>query len=704
MSKYSANKYGKLSRWKRRLERNRYLAEIEWQSREGSFGAVVFQLRSRARVFETRALGVLAALLVVVITGLAFYLYRPVLQNENEIERQIHEQTVRLKQRDILDLNERRNSLRDDIARRVAGAFQVLEIDGLADRSPTDVQFGPDGEAVIVGEGVILTRANGERWIERGPEGLSNWLTQIQFGPQGEAVTIGWSGVILTRLAGETEWVRPALNNVSADLNEIRFGLDGNAVIVGEDGTILTRAPGENEWTQHKLDGVSADLQHVRFGPNGEVVISGSSQTLLAGGPNLNEWTKQTITDATDDVSKIQFGPDGEALVLLESDQLYSRAPNEQEWKIVEPDQGSYHVFSDLRIGPNGEGLLVGSSGTIFSRESSKSRWKLVRLKGLSSWLRKVRFGPDGEAVIIGDGGIILTRAPGKTEWKRHQIDGVLFEARDIGFSRSGEALAIWNRGVILVRAPGQIEWARRGWDNANVNPVLIRYGPKGDVLLVADGPVDQIIERTDHFASNIRATQTDAELSNAYAELPVVERRPLEVQLLSVIRAERDRANRDQSRALERISAADLGTLSRRQRLDEFKEHMTGCATNSGSAEQIKACADAYERVIVLSGQKGWWQLLAEVAPPAVLLLFLLATLGGLYRYNLRMAGFYHGRADALELRTAGFNEGELEKIVNSLAADQVDFRPTKTPIDNITQIANSLISKMDLKKGAQV
>ncbi|MEL6235656.1 MAG: hypothetical protein AAFR46_14725, partial [Pseudomonadota bacterium] len=128
---------------------------------------------------------------------------------------------------------------------------------------------------------------------------------------------------------------------------------------------------------------------------------------------------------------------------------------------------------------------------------------------------------------------------------------------------------------------------------------------------------------------------------------------------------------------------------------------------------------ADAKAKIVEL--EQGWWQVftagpaaedgtppqpdilaqLAENAPPAILLLFLLSTLSALYRYNLRMAGFYHGRADALELVTAEaqVDPERLEAYARALGADGVDFRGTKTPSDQAGEMASAIIQRFGPK-----
>ena len=104
---------------------------------------------------------------------------------------------------------------------------------------------------------------------------------------------------------------------------------------------------------------------------------------------------------------------------------------------------------------------------------------------------------------------------------------------------------------------------------------------------------------------------------------------------------------------------------------------------------------------------QQSWWNTLANQLPPGVLLLFLLATLGGLYRYNLRLAAFHHSRADALELLALGRDDGAvrdlvswhdsdiLGKIANALAADKVPFSNARTPVDQAVDLVKAVTQK---------
>lgn len=100
---------------------------------------------------------------------------------------------------------------------------------------------------------------------------------------------------------------------------------------------------------------------------------------------------------------------------------------------------------------------------------------------------------------------------------------------------------------------------------------------------------------------------------------------------------------------------------------------------------------------------RETWWTTLATSVPPGILLLFLLATLGGLYRYNLRLAGFHNGRADVLELmlmRPEMFTPRDkepmpLSQIADALAADKVEFGKGNTPTDQAVEMARALMAR---------
>ncbi|SLN46471.1 hypothetical protein ROA7450_02284 [Roseovarius albus] len=133
--------------------------------------------------------------------------------------------------------------------------------------------------------------------------------------------------------------------------------------------------------------------------------------------------------------------------------------------------------------------------------------------------------------------------------------------------------------------------------------------------------------------------------------------------------------------------------TQDRRDRFDElpwavlakadyamsFDQFLEKCrAPNADSETLTKTCLETWQSNQEAT-ESDWWETLSTQVPPGILLLFLLGTLAALYRYNMRLAGFHHSRADILELHSAGFvkphNMDDLSKLAAALAADNVSF-----------------------------
>jgi hypothetical protein len=73
-------------------------------------------------------------------------------------------------------------------------------------------------------------------------------------------------------------------------------------------------------------------------------------------------------------------------------------------------------------------------------------------------------------------------------------------------------------------------------------------------------------------------------------------------------------------------------------------------------------------------------------------MLLFLVQLLISMYRYDIKLAGYYEARADALQLLRAP-NEARLEAFVRAFSPDAVDFgRIPKTPIEHALLLAKEI------------
>lgn len=135
-------------------------------------------------------------------------------------------------------------------------------------------------------------------------------------------------------------------------------------------------------------------------------------------------------------------------------------------------------------------------------------------------------------------------------------------------------------------------------------------------------------------------------------------------------------------------------------QRRRDFEAFVQTCA--DVSAESVD-CAQTYIN-LRQSEEKSVWEFAAEKAPQAVLLLFLLATLNGLYRYNLRIAGFHHSRADALEMLSllhedpSKIGKDDLvafTALADQMAADKVEFGKASSPTDQAVELARVITQR---------
>lgn len=167
--------------------------------------------------------------------------------------------------------------------------------------------------------------------------------------------------------------------------------------------------------------------------------------------------------------------------------------------------------------------------------------------------------------------------------------------------------------------------------------------------------------------------------------------------QPLDRIAAERVPVEAGLARATERLAAWRSGEAAPEVRRAAFSAFMEACragAAEPDDAALTTACLNAYS-ASETEARQDWWQTLAEQVPPGILLLFLLATLAGLYRYNVRLAGFHNGRADALELLVAQVDKDLLTPVADALAADKVEFGAAKTPTDHAAEMATALINR---------
>ena len=84
----------------------------------------------------------------------------------------------------------------------------------------------------------------------------------------------------------------------------------------------------------------------------------------------------------------------------------------------------------------------------------------------------------------------------------------------------------------------------------------------------------------------------------------------------------------------------------------------------------------------------------------PIFLALFFVGILVNLYRYNIRLSGYYDARADVLELLELGIDPDVFEKLASSLSPQQYDFgKNPQTVIDQAVDLTKTLVNKASNK-----
>ena len=247
---------------------------------------------------------------------------------------------------------------------------------------------------------------------------------------------------------------------------------------------------------------------------------------------------------------------------------------------------------------------------------------------------------------------------------------------------------------------------------------------PASDISLALDGNGQIIRISNDEFqrinsANHKSGSKGDSSLSFNFENLPENLRDHSKLSFFSGELAAllRNRTNTqakltDASGKLEKLKD---GTFSIDQKQIAFDNFMKSCRQDrniinikpvDGNTGQLanalqsddkttQVCISAFKDFLP-NENKTWWVTIAEEVPRGILLLFLLATLATLYRYNLRLAAFHHSRADALEMYSEGKSIADLEKIVNSFAAEKVAFGKANTPADQAAGVLKAAIDKV--------
>ena len=409
--------------------------------------------------------------------------------------------------------------------------------------------------------------------------------------------------------------------------------------------------------------GVTAHLIDLRALPDGTTLVAAGVDGAITRSTDAGESWDPVDSGVTAHLFDLRVLPDGTTLVAVGGAGVITRSTEAGEsWDPV--DSGVTAHLTDLRTLPDGTTLVAaGEDGAITRSTDAGESWDPVD-SGVTAHLFDLRVLPDGTTLVAVGGAGVITRSTEAGESWDPVDSGVTAHLIDLRALPDGTTLvAVGWGGAILILDDRHF----LGLDGMD----LLR-GSEGD---------GQVVKALDNLPATVRGTPTRIEFRRRFEE--VVRDRPTLLSQRQTAQA-----------AADEIST---GGFSLAQRREDFAAFMVSCRSDKAGADTDKGCADAYV-ALRAAETPGPWQVLADRVPQAVLILFLLATLGGLYRYNLRLAGFYHARADALELLDAGKGAKDaeiLDRLGTALAADKVEFGKGNTPSDQATELAKAVMAR---------
>ena len=597
------------------------------------------------------------------------------------------------------------------------------------------IDVGPDGSAIVLGnEGTLLTRASASAdWVRQEWPGRtgSETLWEVDAGPDGSAIVSGAEGTLLTRASASADWVHqdwPGRTGSEA-LAGIDVGPDGSAIVLGNEGTLLTRASASADWVRQEWPGRtgSETLWEVDAGPDGSAIVSGAEGTLLTRASASADWVRQEWPGRTgsETLWEVDAGPDGSAIVLGVEGTLLTRASASADWVRQEwPGRTGSEALGGIDVGPDGSAIVLGNEGTLLTRASASADWVRQEWPGRtgSEALGGIDVGPDGSAIVLGNEGTLLTRASASADWVRQEWPGRTgSEAlKGVYVGPAGSAIVLGVESTLLTRASASADWVRQEWPGRTGSETLwgVDVGPAGSAIVRGDNGT--LLTRVAH--DDLEGDATLERLYTVVLSLPNYTGKTEWLNAIRDLENERRDLRIELANATAQVAASGSGALTRQQSAGLMQKFLDACRRWPWPADDtvkpnmppqveiLEACVDAF-RVAVAEDHTNWYKFLVERATPALLLLFLLATMGAGYRYNLRLAALHDSRADAIALwagtdrqmgvdpesgKQIGDASPDLIALIEAMAADKMGFKEPRTPVDTITDIAKSVIARI--------
>jgi hypothetical protein len=667
--------FARLSPPDQKRELNKARATADWDAANGPLGGVIRHLRDRAVTTRRAARVFLGMLILTVILGLLFFLGQPLWQTwADGREKALTETIASIRVRKAEIEQDRVALLTNGVLRREAkvGALPDLLYDTL---TPIDVEIGSSAvgatafrdQLFVFGDAgeIYLLQADLKTGLQVPTAttakllGAASFADRLYFfGTTGTLARLATDGTTVDTVATGEDTILSGAAQLADTL--YLLGREGRLWRLSKDGSTLENIPTGVEPTPS----FAVRLE----GAGGELAINVDELLSRAGGK------LQGIVAFADQL--YVFGRDGEILRLNADATGMERIPSETNstlgFATVHADRlvfaGEKGVL--LTLAPDSKTPIPVPTGTDETLNSLVTLGASLYATGDAGTLLKVRHDWSGVDLV-------------PTEATADLTGGIALNDRLYVVGNNGVVLRLSEAGDALRRLPlGSPDTI------AAATHVLKRL-----VVLTQSGTLHAIPTELVDMSRKL-PTGSDApsvEVVDAFLRtLPVHIRdwQPVSdrLTLLRILNAEYTglvRIEADRKRARDSLTENPLQTL-REQKALEFKDFLEACRTTSTSDQITTACLAAWSSEQSMA-QRPWWQVLSDQLPPGILLLFLLANLGGLYRYNLRLAGFYESRADFLTLIAHGRTDKELRDILASTQGEAVNLATMVLAADNV-------------------
>lgn len=699
----------------------------------GTLGGLVAQQRRRAMAAETRAWLLLGSLVFVVITGLAYYLLLPFWEQLADSRRNTIDTTISAIDSASRSLDIERSETLERLAKELDFSTSIAKTD--ADGDVVDIVETSSGNilaALRTGE-IIMSKDDAKNFstVYRINPGHLHSIIPLS---NGLIFAIGWDGEILRSTDNGATFDN--IKTSAATYLEDVVLLDTEIIIIFGRSGIILRSTNDGESFKTVKTNSTKSLRTLEKLEDGSILLIGDQGTILRSENDGASF--ETIPTDTDnnllDILLLEnrivlvFGKDGTILrsenngldfLLIESGTSLDLAnptvlengailvPGNGDLVLRSEDKGL--TFKDVGNGGDHNARGIGDVFTLNDKSIFvTSENNMLRSTDGGTTFFEVETNGDPYLMHVLDSGTILLPGNHHTLF-RSTNGGLSFDRVETNASQprlgdrslwqfieldDGSILGAGDGGVLIRSIDDGESFVMTNTETIND---FRRFHPLKTGAVLVSGFDESILRVTDSRYKKVIEKWKPDELDDKRIADFLSDVLPLHVRArgavaaierdLGVLRAKRSVLDERKSASLverEKIKDVPWALFRLQEERERFDQFMTICrgrpsgeTLGAGFDSTTVACANAWQAQ--KEAESGsWWRLFSETVPPGVLLLFLLATLGGLYRYNLKLAGFHHSRADALVILASQPTKDDvavLSDIAATLAADKVEF-----------------------------